>query len=50
MLDAMLEKEKGPILEKLQIIELLEANFQILVWIFTGLRNDDNIENNKWLS
>ena len=50
ILDTLLEKEKGLILGKLQIIELLEVDFQMLVQIFTGLRNDDNIENDKRLS
>ena len=43
-------KEKGVILEKLRIIELIEEDFQIIIQMYVGLRNDKNIKNGIRLS
>ena len=50
VLDIILEKGKGSILGKLRTIQLIEANMQLLMRIFVGRRNDENIENDKRLS
>ena len=46
----MIEKGKGPVLGKLQTIELFEADLQFLIRLFVGVRNDDNIEKDNRLS
>lgn len=50
ILDIIIEKGKGPILEKLRVTQLIEADFQLLLRIDFGLRNDANIENDDRIS
>jgi len=50
ILDIILEKGKGPILGKLRIIQLYEADFQNLMRIYIGDRNEKNIEKDSRLS
>jgi len=50
ILDVILEKGKGPLLGKLRIIELIEGNLQIIICMYVGLRNDNNIEKDDRLS
>ena len=44
VLDVILEKGKGAIIEKLRIIELIEADIQLLTRITVNKRNKHNIE------
>lgn len=44
ILDVIVEKGKGPILGKLRIIQLIEADMQLLMRVFFSLRNQGNIE------
>ena len=46
----MLDKGKGPIVRKLRIIQLIEADLQLLMWIFLGSRNVGVIEVDNILS
>ena len=46
----MLEKGKGPIIGKLRTIQLIEADLQILIYIFIGGRNDKNLEYDSRMS
>ena len=46
----MLDKGKGSMLEKLRIIQLIEANFQLIMRIFLGYRMDQSIENDIRIS
>ena len=46
----MLDKGKGSVLEKLRIIQLIEANFQLIMRIFLGYRMDQSIENDIRIS
>ena len=50
VLDVMLEKEKGALLGKLRVIELIEGDLQIIIRIYVGLRNDGNIRGDNRLS
>ena len=50
VLDIILEKGKGPILGKLYTIKLIETNLQLIMRIFVGSRNNENIEKDKRLS
>ena len=50
LLDIILEKGKGPTLGKLRTIQLYEADLQLLMRIFVGGRNDNNIEQDERLS
>ena len=50
VLDMMIEKGKGPVLSKLQMIQLIEADLQLLMRIFLMLRNVGVIEQDKRLS
>ena len=50
ILDIILEKGKGPILGKLRTIQLYEADLQLLMRIFIGGRNDENVENDSRIS
>ena len=50
VLDALLEKGKGLIVEKLRTMQLHGADLQLLIRICIRGRNDSNIENNKRLS
>ena len=50
LLAVILEKGKGPIIGKLRTIQLIEADLQILMRIFIGGRNDENIEIDSRLS
>ena len=43
----MLDKGKGPILGKLRIIQLIEADLQLIIRIFLGSRNKKAIEGDK---
>ena len=47
MIDTMIEKGKGPYIEKLRIIELIEGDLQLIIRIYIGLRNDKNIQKDK---
>ena len=40
----MLDKGKEPVLGKLQTIQLVEANLQLLIWVFIRNRNKIEIE------
>lgn len=44
ILDTIVDKEKGPVLGKLRIIQLIEADLQLMLSIFFSLWNDSNIE------
>ena len=46
----MLNKGKGPVLGKLRTIQLIEADLQLVMRIFLGLRNEGIIENNDQFS
>ena len=46
-MNIILEKEKGTILGKLQIIQLIKADFQLLMRVFINKRIKSKIENNK---
>ena len=46
----MLKKGKGLILGKLRIIEIIKGDLQIIVRMYVGSRNDDNIKNDERLS
>jgi len=50
VLDIILEKGKGPFLGKLRTIQLIEADLQLMMRIFIGARNDENIAQDKRLS
>jgi len=50
VLDIILEKGKGPILGKLRTIQLIEADFQLLMRVFIGSRNDENVAKEDRLS
>ena len=50
ILDVMLEKGKGLVLGNLKTIQLIEANFQLIIRVFITLRNQQAIENNRRLS
>lgn len=47
ILDCIVEKGKGPILGKLRIIQLIEADLQLLMRIFFSLRTEGNIETDQ---
>ena len=44
MLDMMLEKGKGLVLSKLHIIQLIEADLQLIIRIYTNMRNKYKIK------
>ena len=46
----MIEKEKGPMLGKLRIIQLIEADLQLLMRIFVNTRNKGSIEADERIS
>ena len=50
ILDAILEKGKGPVLGKLRIIELIEGDLQIIIRMYVGWRNNKNIKSDSRLS
>ena len=50
VLDIILEKGKGPILGKLRTIQLIEADLQLIIRIYIGGRNDDQIATDQRLS
>ena len=43
----VLEKGKGPVLGKLRTMQLIEADFQLLMRMFVGGRTEGTIENDK---
>jgi len=49
-LNIILEKGKGPVLGKLRMIQLIEADFQLIMRIFLKLRNKGKIEKDQHLS
>lgn len=49
-LDVIFTKGKGPRLEKLKIIQLIEADLQLMFRIIIGLRNNDAIKINNNVS
>ena len=50
IIEVMLEKGKHPITNKLQIIQLIKADFQLIMRIFLNYRKSENIENDTQLS
>ena len=50
ILDTIIEKGKGPILGKLRTIQLIEADLQLLMRIFFGIRCDGIIEKDERIS
>ena len=46
----MIEKSKGPVLNKLRIIQLIEEDLQILTRIFINIRNKSTNETNSRIS
>ena len=50
VLDIILEKGKGPFLGKLRTIQLIEADLQLMMRIFIGACNDENVAKDKRLS
>ena len=50
ILDIVIEKGKELILGKLRIIQLIEADLQLLIRIFMGSRNEDLIEKDHRIS
>ena len=46
----MLKKGKWPVLSKLRTIQLIEADFQLIMRVFITLRNQEAIKNNRRLS
>ena len=50
VLDVMLEKGKGPTLGKLRIIELIEGDSQLIVWLHVGFKNDENAKKDSRFS
>ena len=49
VLDIIFEKGKGLILGKLRMIQLIEANLQLMMWIFISGWNDKNVETDNRL-
>ena len=49
-LDIMMEKGKGPVVDKLHTIQLIEADLQLLMKILINIRNKLSIETNKRVS
>ena len=47
LLAVILEKGKGPIIGKLRTIQLIEADLQLLMRIFIGMRAEFNLENDN---
>ena len=47
ILDVMLEKGKGPLLEKLRTMQLCEADLQLLMRTCIGDRNESTIEEDE---
>ena len=47
LINAILEKGKGPVLGKLRIITLIEGDLQMLMWIFLQAEEEELIENDK---
>ena len=50
LLAVILEKGKGPIIGKLRTLQLIEGDLQILMRIFIGGRNDENLDSDSRLS
>ena len=50
LLDITLEKEKGPIIGKSRVTQLHKAESQLLMRIYVGGRNDNNVEKDSRLS
>ena len=46
----MLEKGKGPIINKLRTIQLIEADLQLIMYISIGNQNSDNIKIDRRIS
>ena len=46
----LLDKEKGSILGKLQTIQFIEADLQLVMRVFLGYRNKGNIKKDPRLS
>ena len=49
IVEVILEKGKGPLINKLRIIQLIKANFQLIIRIFLNHRNYQNIEKDNRL-
>ena len=50
VLDAMIEKGKGNKINKLRVMKIIEADLQLLMRMFLGLRIVDNHESDKRIS
>ena len=50
ILDIITEKESGLVIGKLRIIQLIEANLQLLIWVFIGSRNQNLLEIDSQIS
>ena len=46
----MIEKGKGPIINKLHIIQLIEADIQLITRIIINMRNKNRIESDERIS
>ena len=49
VLDVILEKGKGPVIGKLRTIQLIETDLQLIMRIYVGGRNNENIEKDNRL-
>ena len=49
-LDVMLEKGKGNMIKKLRSMQITEADLQLMMQMFLGLRVNEKIERDKRLS
>ena len=50
VIDTMIEKGKGSLVSKLRVIQIIEADMQLLIRIFIGSRIEKNIETDDRLS
>ena len=50
VVDVMLEKEKGPRLKKLRMLEMIEADLQFSIRMFLGTRMNERVESDVRLS
>ena len=48
--DVMIEKGKGPRIDKLRTLEMIEADLQLAMRIFLGTRMNERIENDARVS
>lgn len=50
ILDITIKKGKYLIVSKLRTIQLINANFQMMIWIFVNIKNRFNIKKNNRIS